>query len=126
MKVNEIYGKVSHAIYQLFEIKNHQYGNAFMKYGRIGLFIDTLRKYERYKNCFEVDDDSISLDHESKENIIPSLTDLANYAIMGIVIEIKRMTEGKNEEEAQKIIDDITAHIVSGSDKIAIEDEEEF
>jgi len=126
MNVNEIHGKISHAVHQLFEIKNDQYGNAFMKYGRIGLFIDTLRKYERYKNCFDIDDDSIFLDHESKDNIIPSLTDLANYAIMGIVVEIKRMIEGKSEEEAQKIVDNIISHIISGSDKIAIEDEEEF
>lgn len=111
--VYKLYEMIVDSICELFVVKNKQYGNAFMKYGKVGHFIDMLRKWERFQALYDVNGDKIEFKGDSSL-VIPTLSDIANYAIMGIIIEIV----SKGYADSDCVLKDIMLRIKSGDDKV--------
>lgn len=66
---------------QLFEKKNADYGDAFAKYGVIGVLMRTEDKLQR---CVSISKKGINLVED--ENIRDTLIDLHNYAAMALML----------------------------------------
>ena len=65
----------------VFEKKNHDYGDAFAKYGLIGILI---RMEDKISRAITLDKNNISLVNE--ESMRDTLLDLHNYAAMGLML----------------------------------------
>lgn len=83
-----VYSHLANGLQSVFDKKNRQYGNSFMDYGRVSLYLDMKRKWLRYKSCFKESDDSVSTDFDKVSQITPSLIDLANYSMLAILREL--------------------------------------
>jgi hypothetical protein len=66
---------------KLFEKKNADYGDAFAKYGVIGVLMRTEDKLQR---CVSISKKGINLVED--ENIRDTLIDLHNYAAMALML----------------------------------------
>lgn len=87
--VRDLYGKVIDSATTLFLKKNAEYGCAFMKYSRLSLYIDLKRKWLRFNNLFNEDENKIEFIGENKKHIlVSSLIDLLNYCAIFIVREL--------------------------------------
>ena len=66
---------------KLFEKKNIDYGDAFKKYGFIGVLI---RIEDKISRCISIQNNKINLIND--ENLRDTLIDLHNYAAMSIML----------------------------------------
>jgi hypothetical protein len=67
--------------YELFKKKNHDYGDAFSKYGSIGVLI---RLGDKINRLISIDKKNISL--INSESLRDTLIDLNNYSSMAIML----------------------------------------
>lgn len=65
----------------VFEKKNHDYGDAFAKYGLIGILV---RMEDKINRAITLDKNNVSLVNE--ESMRDTLLDLHNYAAMGLML----------------------------------------
>ena len=65
---------------ELFRKKNTDYGDAFAKYGPIGVLV---RMEDKLQRCISIDKNSIHLVDESLKD---TLLDLHNYAAMALML----------------------------------------
>jgi hypothetical protein len=73
--------KIQHEALELFERKNADYGDAFSKYGTIGVLMRMEDKLHRYINVTKT---SVNLIND--ETLKDTLIDLHNYAAMAIML----------------------------------------
>ena len=66
---------------RLFERKNSDYGDAFAKYGVIGVLI---RMEDKIQRCISISKNGVNLVDDEK--LRDTLIDLHNYAAMGIML----------------------------------------
>jgi hypothetical protein len=66
---------------RLFERKNTDYGDAFAKYGAIGVLI---RMEDKIQRCISVSRNGINLVDDEK--LRDTLIDLHNYSAMGVML----------------------------------------
>ena len=73
--------KVQAEALSLFKRKNEQYGNAFAKYGAIGVMIRMGEKINRFLsvNC-------LNIEIKDEETLRDTLLDLLNYSSMAIML----------------------------------------
>lgn len=85
--------EITEEMNNLYEAKNHDYGNSFSKtyeeYGLLALIIRLEDKLNRLKTLEKTD---ISVKNESKRD---TLMDIANYAVLGIIELEKEKTNAK-------------------------------
>ncbi len=104
--VRNLYGKVIDSATTLFLKKNSEYGCAFMKYSRLSLYIDLKRKWLRFNNLFEEDENKIEFTGEDKKHIlVSSLIDLLNYCAIFIVREL--IVNCRDESEMERNLTDL-------------------
>ena len=65
----------------LFEKKNHDYGDAFAKYGLIGVLV---RMEDKISRAIKLDKNNVTLVND--ESMKDTLMDLHNYAAMGLML----------------------------------------
>ncbi len=73
--------KIHNEALELFTKKNNDYGDAFAKYGVIGVFMRMEDKLHRYMNITK---NGINLVND--ENIRDTLIDLHNYSAMALML----------------------------------------
>ena len=66
---------------ELFEQKNQQYGNAFAKYGTIGVMIRMGEKINRFLSVSH-----LNIELKDEETLRDTLLDLLNYSSMAIML----------------------------------------
>ena len=66
---------------ELFERKNQQYGNAFAKYGTVGVMIRMGEKINRFLSVSRLD-----IELQNEETLRDTLLDLLNYSSMAIML----------------------------------------
>ena len=87
--------------YELFERKNTDYGNAFEKYGTIGVLV---RLGDKIMRSQSITSRSITL--VSDEKLRDTLVDLQNYATLAVILldEDESATESDDESSENAII----------------------
>ena len=86
MEVNRVQQmqKIQKEGLQLFEKKNKDYGDAFAKYGTVGVLIRMEDKLQRLQRSISISNSGINLiDSESMRD---TLLDLHNYAAMALML----------------------------------------
>jgi hypothetical protein len=80
----------------LFERKNTDYGDAFAKYGVIGVLI---RMEDKIQRCISISRNGVNLVDDEK--LRDTLIDLHNYSAMGVMLldEKEKDKEEEGEEE---------------------------
>ena len=73
--------KVQAEALELFKRKNQQYGNAFAKYGTIGVMIRMGEKISRFLSV-----NRLNIELKDKETLRDTLLDLLNYSSMAIML----------------------------------------
>ena len=66
---------------ELFKIKNQQYGNAFAKYGTVGIMIRMGEKINRFLSV-----NRLNIELKDEETLRDTLLDLPNYSSMAIML----------------------------------------
>ena len=100
--ITKLYEEISMTLEEVFISKNNQYENSFMKFGRIPMRNEVMRKVARYASLFKEEEDLIQV-VGNKSIIIPTMVDLANYAIMIILNELRQIPEEKRAVAVHKI-----------------------
>ena len=65
----------------LFERKNQQYGNAFAKYGTVGVMVRMGEKINRFLSVSH-----LKIELKDEETLRDTLLDLSNYSSMAIML----------------------------------------
>jgi len=91
--------KLQDEIYELFQKKNKDYGDAFKENGSIGTLIRIKEKVGRLKNFINIDSRGITY-KERKPNVVDeslrdTLMDLNSYSLMMLML----LEEEKDEEK---------------------------
>ena len=73
--------KVQAEALDLFKRKNQQYGNAFAKYGIVGVMIRMGEKINRFLSI-----NRLNIELKDEETLRDTLLDLLNYASMAIML----------------------------------------
>jgi hypothetical protein len=73
--------KIQSEALQLFTKKNTDYGDAFAKYGVIGVF---MRMEDKLQRCMSITKNGVNLVND--EGIRDTLIDLHNYAAMALML----------------------------------------
>ena len=95
MKKNEqMYQSIVNQAYELFEMKNKDYGNAFKQYGAKGLFILMAGKIKRLEQLLWKNEEP----QVKNESIEDTLLDLVNYAIMTLICIRENNWDGSENE----------------------------
>ena len=81
MNRTEQFKKIQKESLELFIRKNTDYGDAFAKYGTIGVLI---RIEDKIQRCMSITKNKVSLVDD--ENIRDTLLDLHNYAAMALML----------------------------------------
>lgn len=95
--------RIQQEAYTLFTKKNTDYGDAFSKYGTVGVLVRIGDKLERMRN---VTKNGVTLVND--ESLRDTLIDLHNYSAMAIMAMEDYDTEFKRE--SQKTEDAMTAY----------------
>lgn len=77
----ETFRKIQDSCFEIFKTKNNDYGDAFEKYGTLGVLVRINDKLSRYTN---ISKNSIQIS-VSDETLKDTLMDLHNYAAMAIM-----------------------------------------
>lgn len=115
LSVIDTYEAITEAIKEVFINKNQEYGSIFLKFNRPLMRNEIKRKWERYETLFRDNDNTTEM-VGSPDIIVPTMVDLANYAIMTILNEIYRSKNINGYGELYNILNDI----VDAKDKIKI------
>lgn len=75
------YSKVANEAFEIFQKKNHDYGDAFAKFGPVGVLVRLEDKIQRFVSVSSKD---VSLVND--EMLRDTLMDLKNYATMAIML----------------------------------------
>ena len=73
--------KVQAEVLSLFKRKNQQYGNAFAKYGTVGVMIRMGEKINRFLSI-----NRLNIELKDEETLRDTLLDLLNYSSMAIML----------------------------------------
>lgn len=96
----EQYNKVREEAFEIFKKKNTDYGDAFADYGSVGVIVRMGDKIRRMANITST---SIALVED--ERLRDTLLDLANYAVMGLMLlDEKKAVENQIEENVENVI----------------------
>ena len=95
--------KLQDEIYELFQKKNKDYGDAFKENGSIGTLIRIKEKVGRLKNFIKIDSRGITY-KERKPNVVDeslrdTLMDLNSYSLMMLMLLEEEKEEEKEEKE---------------------------
>jgi hypothetical protein len=94
------YSKIRDEAFDIFKKKNSDYGDAFADYGSVGVIVRMGDKIRRMSNIT-----STSITLVEDERLRDTLMDLANYAVMGLMLlDEKSETESKVEEKVNNIV----------------------
>lgn len=95
--------RIQQEAFQLFTKKNTDYGDAFSKYGTVGVLVRIGDKLERMRH---VSKNGVTLVND--ESLRDTLIDLHNYAAMAIMCMEDNNTEFKHQ--SQKTEETMTTH----------------
>ena len=94
------YNKVREEAFEIFKKKNADYGDAFADYGSVGVIVRMGDKIRRMSNIT-----STSITLVEDERLRDTLLDLANYAVMGLMLlDEKKTVEDMVEENVENVI----------------------
>lgn len=94
------YNKIREEAFEIFKKKNSDYGDAFADYGSVGIIVRMGDKIRRMSN---ITSNSITLVED--ERLRDTLLDLANYAVMGLMLlDEKSSTESAIEENVENMV----------------------
>lgn len=90
MNDKEAFKMITNAMYELYVVKNHDYGNSFSNsFGRFGIVSAAVRIGDKFNRLASLCTSNALVADESIED---TLLDLANYCIMTVIELEKRKT----------------------------------
>lgn len=99
MRISQ-YNKVRDEAFEIFKKKNSDYGDAFADYGSVGVIVRMGDKIRRMSNIT-----STSITLVEDERLRDTLMDLANYAVMGLMLlDEKNDAENLVEEKVENLV----------------------
>ena len=105
------YNKIRNEAFEIFKKKNNDYGDAFANYGSVGVLVRMGDKIQRMSNIT-----STSITLVEDERLRDTLMDLANYAVMGLMLLDEKLETESNVEN------NVESNIEEKVDNIVIED----
>lgn len=94
------YSKIRDEAFDIFKKKNSDYGDAFADYGSVGVIVRMGDKIRRMSNIT-----STSITLVEDERLRDTLMDLANYAVMGLMLlDEKKDAENLIEEKVENLV----------------------
>ena len=107
MRISQ-YNKIRDEAFEIFKKKNSDYGDAFADYGSVGVIVRMGDKIRRMSNI-----SSTSITLVEDERLRDTLMDLANYAVMGLMLlDEKSETENLVEEKIENLVVNNTNPVV--------------
>ena len=99
MRISQ-YNKIRDEAFEIFKKKNIDYGDAFADYGSVGVIVRMGDKIRRMSNI-----SSTSITLVEDERLRDTLMDLANYAVMGLMLlDEKSESENLVEEKVENLV----------------------
>ncbi len=88
-----LFRNIQDEAFELFKMKNTDYGNSFEEFGSIGILV---RMNDKIRRCITITDNNVSL--VNLETLRDTLIDLHNYSALGILL----MDKEKNNKSIKK------------------------
>ena len=98
MRISQ-YNKIRNEAFGIFKKKNSDYGDAFADYGSVGVIV---RMGDKIRRMSSITSNSITLVED--ECLRDTLMDLANYAVMGLILLDEKSETASKEEKVDNMV----------------------